>query len=115
MYQAQFPTDPIGRSANAYDAVIVTALALEAAGSGADQNKLRLSLENVSKFGTAYGPGKVGDALVELRRGIDIDYVGASGLLDFDNKGSVLADFLVWRVAEGKFVYSSRFVRSELQ
>lgn len=115
MYQAQFPSDPIGRSANAYDAVIITALALESAGAGADQNKLRVSLENVSKFGTAYGPGKVGEALVELRRGIDIDYVGASGLLDFDNKGQVLADFLVWRVAEGKFVYSSRFVRSELQ
>lgn len=115
LYEAQYPNDPIGVSANAYDAVIVTALALEAAGAGADQAKVRTALESVSKLGTAFGPSKIGDALVEIRKGVDIDYVGASGLIDFDNKGQVLSDFLVWKVEQGKFVYSSRFVRSTLQ
>lgn len=115
MYLAQFPNDPIGASANAYDAVIVSALALEAAGAGADTDKVRSALETVSKLGTAFGPAKIGDALLEIRKGADIDYVGASGLIDFDNKGQVLSDFLVWKINQGQYVYSSRFVRSSLQ
>lgn len=115
LFESQFPGVGTGLSANAYDAVIVTALALEAAGVGADGAAVSDALLRVSKLGTAYGPKNVGDALQAIRRGEDIDYVGASGSLDFDNKGQVLSDFLVWRVDAGEFVNTSRFTQSDVQ
>lgn len=115
LFQAQFPNESIGLSANSYDAVMITALALEVAGSGADSTAVSAALLKVSNLGTAYGPAKIVDALAAIRRGEDIDYVGASGSLDFDNQGQVLSDFLVWRVVDGKFVNTSRFARSSVQ
>lgn len=115
LFESQFPGVGPGLSANAYDAVIVTALAMEAAGAGADGPAVTEALLRVSKLGTAYGPKNVGDAIAAIRRGEDVDYVGASGSLDFDNKGQVLSDFLVWRVDSGKFVNTSRFTQSDVQ
>ena len=115
MFASLFPNDPVGRSANSYDAVIVSALALEAAGPNADVAAVRTALLNVSKLGEAKNPKAVDSALQSFRAGKDIDYVGASGSLDFDNQGQVLTDFLVWRVRAGKFENTSRYARSAVQ
>ena len=115
LYLAQFPNDPIGRSANAYDAVIVAALALQAAGPDASAAAVQEALLAVSKVGTAYGPGKIVDALLDVRRGADIDYTGATGSLDFDNKGQVLSDVLVWKIESGGFHSVGRYRRSDVQ
>lgn len=115
LYRAQFPNEPIGRSANAYDAVIVAALALQAANGSAEPAVVRAALLDVSKLGTAYGPGKLVDGLLDLLRGNDIDYVGASGSLDFSSQGQVLSDMVVWRVQNGAFAPVGRYTRSEVQ
>ena len=54
--------------------------------------------------GTAFSPAKLADALIALRNGQDIDYDGASGPVNFDDFGEVLANFVVQKVEGAKFV-----------
>jgi hypothetical protein len=92
-------------SANTYDAAILACLAMQRAGTTTDTKKIRDALFEVSRPpGRAFSPAKLADALIALRDGQDIDYDGASGPVDFDDFGEVLADFVVFKVSEGKFV-----------
>lgn len=93
-----------GYAANQYDAAILAVLAIQKAGTTTDGKKIRDALFDVSRPpGTAYSPSKLADALVALRSGQDIDYDGASGPVNFDDSGEVLANFVVFRVDSGKF------------
>lgn len=114
LFLAQFPGESVGRAGNAYDAVIVTALALTAAGPGANVDQVRQALFDVSKGGRAVGPANLADALAASARREDIDYVGASGSVDFDERGEVQNDFLVWQVKDGKFEQVARYKPADL-
>jgi len=46
--------------------------------------------------GTSIGPGQLGLGLSVLERGGEIDYIGASGGVDLDEVGDVLADYVTW-------------------
>ena len=93
-----------GYSANQYDAAILAVLAIQRAGTTTDGTKIRDALFEVSRPpGAAYSPAKLADALVALRGGADIDYDGASGPVNFDDYGEVLANFVVFRVQAGAF------------
>ena len=93
-----------GYSANQYDAAILAVLAIQRAGTTTDGRKIRDALFEVSRPpGTAYSPAKLAEALIALRSGTDIDYDGASGPVNFDEYGEVLANFVVFRVQEGGF------------
>jgi branched-chain amino acid transport system substrate-binding protein len=93
-----------GYAANQYDAAILACLAIQRAGTATDLKKIRDALFEVSRPpGTAYSAAKLSDALVATRAGQDIDYDGASGPVDFDDYGEVLADFVVFKVNAGKF------------
>jgi len=93
-----------GYAANQYDAAILAVLAIQRAGTITDGKKIRDALFDVSRPpGTAFSPSKLGEALVALRSGQDIDYDGASGPVNFDDLGEVLANFVVFRVQTGKF------------
>lgn len=103
--QADPAADLPGYSANQYDAAILAALAIQKAGTLTDGKKIRDALFEVSRPpGAAFTPSKLSDALVALRGGADIDYDGASGPVDFDDFGEVLANFVVFKVVGGKFV-----------
>ena len=109
LYTAQFPlkageTDLAGYTANAYDAAVLAALAMEKAGSADDASKIRDALYDVSSKGTAFGPADVGDAIAAIRAGSDVDYDGASGPVDLDDRGDVLAGYVVNVIKDGKIV-----------
>lgn len=110
IYLLQFPlpagkTELDGYTANQFDAAILACLAIQQAGSATDTTKIRDALYAISKpSGTAFSPGRIGEALNALRLGQEIDYDGASGPVDFDDYGEVLASYVVVRVKNGKFV-----------
>jgi len=93
-----------GYAANQFDAAVLAVLAIQRAGTTTDGTKIRDALFEVSRPpGTAFSPAKLADALVALRAGQDIDYDGASGPVNFDEFGEVLANFVVFKVDAGKF------------
>mgnify|MGYP001047584760 FL=1 len=85
----------------AYDATVVVALAAEKARS-TDSTAIRNVLRDVANSpGRQIGPGvdSIRQALQAIRNGEDIDYVGASGSVEFDQNGDVaLGGIEVWRV-----------------
>jgi ABC-type branched-subunit amino acid transport system substrate-binding protein len=101
-----FGADPPLLSAYAYDALAVVALAIEKAASVHDRPKIRDALYDVARDGDhvpAFGPATLGDALRSARRGLRINYQGASGALEFDDFGVVQDPTLIWSVAKGDF------------
>jgi ABC-type branched-subunit amino acid transport system substrate-binding protein len=85
----------------AYDAVMVIALAAEKAGS-VDPTAIRDALRDVGNApGTqvASPPEGIAAAFEAVRNGEDIDYNGASGSVEFDENGDVLLGAIdVWHV-----------------
>jgi ABC-type branched-subunit amino acid transport system substrate-binding protein len=108
LYSLYYPldggTDPPGYAANNYDAAILLALAIEAAGTATDPVAIRDQLIPVSRPpGTAYPPGEVASALEAIQRKWDIDYDGASGPVDFDDCGEVISGYVVSQIVGGQF------------
>lgn len=120
LFASQYAGQTIGRGTTSYDAVMLAGLALEVAAKQAGLDpyqvtgeQLRgLSLEQVrnavlavSSGGTAYGPDRLPDLLIDIRRGgVDVDYVGASGSVDETPQGEVVTGFLRYEVSGGQFV-----------
>ncbi len=74
---------------NAYDAVMLVALAIEQAGS-TDRTKVRDALRNVCCApGEVIGPGEWAKAKADIAAGRKINYEGASSPLEFDENGDV--------------------------
>jgi len=89
----------------AYDMVQCTALAIEAAGPGADNNGIVGKLRDVSN-----PPGKAVASFAEgkdlLATGEQINYEGASGPLDFDQYGDVMPLFKLSELRDGKLQFN---------
>ena len=119
LYLAQFGLEP-GQSdlgfgvAGIYDATILVALAIEHARGTDDPIAVRDALFTVSRGGRRYGPLQLGEALEAVRNGQDVDYNGASGNLDFDDRGDVIANYIVWKVEGAEFKTVERIRASEL-
>ena len=95
-YQILFGSQPTLFTANAYDAVYLVALAAQAAGNTSGL-AIRTQLRTVADApGTIVGPGQWPLALQELSAGRDIDYDGASGLVDVGTHGDVSGSMIVW-------------------
>ncbi len=90
MYSAAYETtDDKFFIAQTYDAMMLAALAIEKAGS-TDRTAVRDALREVaSPPGEVIEPGEWAKAKELIAAGQDIDYVGASGPHDFDEKGDV--------------------------
>lgn len=89
--------------AQAYDMVILTALAIEAAkdATGVGINSALRAISGPP--GTAVSSFEEGAKL--LREGQEIDYQGASGPIDFDENGNIVkASFRIAEVKDGKIV-----------
>lgn len=91
-------------AANFYDAMYLAALATEAAGA-ANGPAIRDHLADVSKGKAAgakvMGPADFKDAVAALHNGADINYEGASGSVDMDGNGDVVAPYDLWQVQNG--------------
>lgn len=86
----------------AYDAAMLLMLAIEKAG-GTDGEALRDALTEVANPpGTEILPGEWEEAKKALEAGEDIDYVGASGSVDFDEQGDVPGTFAHWTIEDGQ-------------
>ncbi len=58
---------------------------------------IREALRKVSTPpGKPFTPAQVGEALLAIRQGQDIDYKGASGNVDIEPNGNVKSGFIVW-------------------
>ena len=69
--------------------VILAALAIQQAGS-TDRTKVRDALRTIANPpGEPVGPGDWAKAIELIKAGKDIDYTGATGSMDFDDKGDV--------------------------
>lgn len=85
----------------AYDATMVLLLAIEQAGT-TDGAAVRDALREVANPpGTQILPGEWAKAKEAIASGEDIDYVGASGSIDFDDNGDVGGTFAEWTIEDG--------------
>jgi ABC-type branched-subunit amino acid transport system substrate-binding protein len=96
-----------------YDAAYVLALAIEESGSE-DPAKVKASLRDVANPpGVKVLPGEWAKAKELLAKGQDIDYVGASGPIDFDQAGDVSGTFALWKIKDGEIVTERVFAPSK--
>ncbi len=87
-----------------YDAVYALCLAIEKAGS-TDGTAVRDALRDVANApGEKVLPGEWAKGVKLLAEGKDIDYVGASGSVDFDENGDVGGTFGHWMIKDGEIV-----------
>lgn len=90
-------------SSQCYDMVISMALAIEAAGPGADTLAINGKLRSVTN-----APGTKVSSFVEgrdlLRKKAKIDYDGASSALEFGQYGETVPDFGVFEIQKGQLV-----------
>ena len=103
VYSERTGNDPDAQIiAEAFDAAIVLALAIEQADTD-DPAAVRDELRSVANPpGEAVGPGDIPRALELIRDGKDINYEGAAGSIDFDENGDVLSSMRVWQMVDGK-------------
>lgn len=116
-FRATYTDDPGAFGAQQYDAMSVLLYAIEHAGS-TDGVAIRDSLFEVSSDpGRVFRPGETARALEFIREGGAINYAGASGPVDFDAQGNIVADYEIWRFdeTEGGFVTIDTVQASELQ
>src|SRR5690606_33743031 len=99
-------------AAQSYDAVVAGALAMvaggEATGTAIDENLHRVANAPGKKV-TSFAEGKR-----ELEAGNEIDYVGASGPLEFNDSNTAAPDYGVFQVKDGTFVPIARYTAAQL-
>ena len=88
---------------NTYDATALILLAIEAAGS-ADRSAIQSKILDVANApGEKIGPNELGRALALIREGVDIDYVGGTGV-ELDDVGDSFGSYKELRIEGGEFV-----------
>ncbi len=89
---------------NMYDAIYLIAYAVLASKSSVPI-EFAVKLGEVSKDGEVIGVNQFVHAKFLIERGLDIDYNGASGKIDFDENGDVTSGtYEIWKVENGEFV-----------
>lgn len=109
-FEAKFGPTEKPYSDTAYDATMILALAATKAGSN-DPKAIHAAMRDVANApGEAVLPGEFAKGVALLKAGKDIDYVGASGPVDFDKAGDVSGTFAHWVIKGGKFETVKIFV-----
>ncbi|RLA93822.1 MAG: amino acid ABC transporter substrate-binding protein [Deltaproteobacteria bacterium] len=108
-YKATYGTlPPLPFITNAYDATAVIGLAAYAAkvkGLPLTPKNIRDQLRYVANPpGEVIKPGEFKKAFELLRKGVDINYEGAAGSVDFDENGDVVTPIEIWKYSGGKIV-----------
>jgi ABC-type branched-subunit amino acid transport system substrate-binding protein len=90
--------------AQAFDAVILAFLAAVAANSS-DPADMQQHMVDVSGGGTEYTYEQLADAITAIMNGEDVDYVGVTGPIDWDENGDPsAASYDIWQYQDGKVV-----------
>ena len=95
-----------------YDAAVLIALAAAQAGTTTDSAAIRDALRDVANApGEVVGPGRAGiaRAFALIADGRDINYEGASGVVDIDANGDVFGPIEIWTVKDGEIASTGRF------
>jgi len=115
IFRAHTPTadggvllDPPPYASNAFDAMVLVALAIQRSGQPDNPTEIRNSLVAVSRgepegTGVPVTPGTIDTGLSALASGSQVNYAGASGPVDFDEKGDVKAGYVKWVLKPGFF------------
>ncbi|WP_076429704.1 ABC transporter substrate-binding protein [Haladaptatus litoreus] len=100
MYRDEYDSAPGVFTAHSYDAVAILILANAAAGAN-DGEKIRDQMRRVANpGGQKFGPENFVEAVEAAARGEDINYQGASSVVDFNEKGDpASAAYNVWKFA----------------
>jgi branched-chain amino acid transport system substrate-binding protein len=94
--------DPGAFSANVYDATYLVALAIQQSGR-ADGPSIQGAMRTVADPpGMPVGPGAWATALTAIKAGAKVNYDGASGPVDIDANGDVVAPYDIWKVQGGQ-------------
>ena len=100
----------IPHASESFDAGLMIALAIEKADSE-DPLAIRDALRKIANPpGIVVGPQDVAKALDLVRKGEDVNYVGAAGELDFDENGDVSGTVEIWQIQDGKVGSTGLFV-----
>ena len=100
IFSSYFPLGPKDAppfTANTFDAATLIALAIQRAGSDHRPQRHPQALSRSRPRPDARTrPAQLGDALLAVKKGDDIDYKGASGAVDLEANGNVKSGFIVW-------------------
>ena len=100
----------IAEVSESFDTALMLALAIEKADSE-EPSAIRDALREIANPpGVIVGPQDVAAAFELVRNGEDIDYVGASGKLDFDAHGDIGGTVEIWRIMDGELRSTGIFV-----
>lgn len=103
-FNAAFPPTTIPYNYQAYDAVMLMALAMVKAGEATGQ-AIRDNLRAVANPpGEEIFYGEFAKAVSLLKQGKEINYQGVSGLVNFKDTGDVSGGILVWKIEGCKVV-----------
>ncbi len=112
-YTAMFGDATVGLFASqAYDGIFVMALAMAKANTtDTTSSAFKQAMRDVSNPpGTVIRPRDWAKAITEIAAGRDIDYVGASGAVNFDQYGEVGSDYEVWGVNAAGTIFQKQFI-----
>lgn len=112
-YTTRFGDRTVGLFASqAYDGIFVMALAFAKANTTDTSSAAwKQAMRDVSNPpGTVIRPTEWTKAKAELAAGRDIDYVGASGAVNFDQFGEVGSDYEVWGVNSTGKIFQKQFI-----
>ena len=100
----------IAEVSESFDTALMLALAIEKADSEAPATIRDALREIANPPGVIVGPQDIAAAFELVRNGEDIDYVGASGRLDFDAHGDIGGTVEIWRIVDGEVRSTGIFV-----
>jgi ABC-type branched-subunit amino acid transport system substrate-binding protein len=101
-YNQKYGKPPEIYNDNTYDLVYILAMGIQAAGEP-DADKVKEKLPQLTAGGEKVKPVSAGgnwkDIITKISQGADIDYDGASGSNEFDDKGDVKSGvYNIWKV-----------------
>ena len=100
----------IAEVSESFDTGLMLALAIEKADSE-EPSAIRDALRQIANPpGIIVGPQDIAGAFELVRNGDDVDYVGASGRLDFDAHGDIGGTVEIWRITDGELRSTDIFV-----
>lgn len=95
-YTATYGEAPQTYGSNHYDAAMLIALAMQLSANPEDRQQVKVGLTNTHS-GTLFS-GDNWAATKNARKAGAMDYDGASGAVDFDENGDIIANIDTWRV-----------------
>jgi ABC-type branched-subunit amino acid transport system substrate-binding protein len=102
-YRELYGEDPGAFAVNIYDGAYLLAMAMELAEDPENRAQVQSELASSLDEGTDIGPESWAELQTAVEDASTVDYVGASGPVDFDENGDVVSNLEEWRITNGAF------------